>query len=130
MLTSRMIRNRMLREIGIQPTESYHTAVGPGDVVKVVIVAETATVPCMAVGTIESVIDHGWYSTVFLKQDNGTTRTIEIYRDGPQEYGCVECRILEKRHSQQQPHIDRDGTEWQRLQKRARRERRARQCST
>ncbi len=32
MRTSRQIRNRQLRDMGIRPTDSYHSKVGPGDI--------------------------------------------------------------------------------------------------
>jgi len=129
MLTSRQIRNQMLRQIGIQPSESYHNNVGPGDRVQVLIVEESAVVPCLAIGTIQTVHDHGWYSIVELHQENGTVRKIQLFRDGPQDYGVVECRILEKRHQRLQPDRDRDGYEWQKLERKRRRQSRLKNAS-
>jgi len=97
--TSRQIRNRQLRDMGIRPAESYHTRVGPLDHVAVLEVTPDAE-PRRFVARVTNVRDHGWYLLLDYEplesDDELQPGTIRLYRAGPPDWGVVELKVVKK----------------------------------
>lgn len=97
MRTSRQIRNRMLRDMGIFPASSYHYRLEIGDRVIVRIVRECPPADCILKGAVRAVEDHGHYSRVVLwVPAQRRDVAILLHQDGPEDWGVVECRIVRR----------------------------------
>jgi protein involved in polysaccharide export with SLBB domain len=52
-----------------------------------------------------------------IAADCHEAKEITLWLAGPQDWGVVECRVLQKVYRQYQPSRDRDGTAWQRVER-------------
>ena len=103
MRTIRQIDNSMLRGIGITPTASYASRLMTGDDIKFLVVEDDESPIIAAAGTVEAIEEHGWYSDATVLCFDGSRQTLRIYRDGPPEWGTVECRVLRRINEPLQP---------------------------
>lgn len=98
-MTSRQVRNGQLRVMGVQPTASYHTSVGPGDEVAV---QEVRREPFRAerfYARVIAVIDHGCYKLVSYERiEGGKTGVARVFAAGPPDWGVIEFRVIRKVH--------------------------------
>lgn len=118
-ITRRQIDNAQLRAMGIKPTEAYHYGCGPGDRISATVAEPSPFRARTIAGTIEAVDDHGHYRNVIVKIDRRRTETFVLHEDGPQDWGVVEWRVIDRKWQQPQPHPERDGSEYLRICRRA-----------
>ena len=94
MRTTRQVRNRILRDMGCFPRTSYHYDVRHGDRIAVRIVREQPPEDVRLAGVVLDVAEHGWYRSLRVAE-SGTGRQfrVTLFRAGPEDWGCVECRV-------------------------------------
>lgn len=96
--TTRQIRNRQLREMGITPSASYHTrGLGPGDEVLAEEVQPDPFAKVRFHAVVRQVWDHGHYVLVEVAQDGQPhPKVVLLHREGPPDWGVVEFRVTKK----------------------------------
>ena len=107
-VTSRQVRNALLRSMGVAPAGSYQSAVRPGDVVRLEIVTESRGAERI-VGRAESVLRHGHYNVVRLRCRDGAERTVRLWLDGPRHWGVTACAVVRRRVVRRWQRLDLDG---------------------
>lgn len=97
MRTSRQVRNKILRDLGIFPGASYHVRVRLGDRVVARIVEDDPPVDRTLFGFVREIREHGWYVDIRLYVPaTHDWLWVTLYREGPPDWGCVECRVVER----------------------------------
>ena len=107
-VTSRQVRNKQLRDMGIKAHESYQVAeLNFGDKIQLVQVEQS---PAFSERQFEAIVlridDHGWYLRVDIEHAEPGDRERErltMMRDDPADWGVIECRILENGFEPRQP---------------------------
>ena len=106
-LSSRQVRNALLRSMGVRPAESYQSAVRPGDVVRLEIVSESRGAERL-VGRAEAVARHGHYNVVRMRCHDGAERTVRLWLAGPHHWGVVACEVVRRRVVRRWQRLDLD----------------------
>lgn len=106
-MTSRQVRNGLLRQMDVFPAESYHTSVGKGDELRLVEVEREPFQVRTRRVTVQRVVDHGHYRIVHYLEGTGETGQATVYTAGPPDWGLVECKVVKKVAQQMQPHRER-----------------------
>ena len=96
LLHQRQAANRIAHLAGIRPNATYHSHLGPGDEIAALIVTEAG--PRQLCGCVLSVVEHGWYADVRVQNGQPVPETIRLFRDGPPEWGAIECRLTRLAH--------------------------------
>ena len=97
--TLRQIVNGQLRSAGVAASDSYHTRIGPLDIVRLHVVEPDAE-PREFTARVRNVEDHGWYLVVEygpVKRGDGVRPgSVRVYREGPSDWGVVAVQIIRK----------------------------------
>ena len=98
-MVSRQVRNGQLRAIGVAPSASYHSRVGPGDEVIVQDVQEEPFRAERFEARVTGVVEHGHYRLVsYERMDGGGPGVARVFADGPPDWGVIEFRIIKRVH--------------------------------
>ena len=100
----RQLCNRQLEELGIRPTATWQVGgLQPGDVVRLLIVAEEA-VPRAITVTVTHVMHHGHYIVAHaVCKTDGQAVEFRLPVERPDEWGVVSCRLVTRSNTQLHP---------------------------
>lgn len=98
----RQLGNSQLRFAGLVPVRTYHTQVGPGDIVRVHIVCSEPEFSEERFSVrVAGVDDHGYYLDVHYERLDGEPGGLDVarlFKAGPPDWGVIGFRIIEKVH--------------------------------